>query len=170
MTQFFTYRDAPFQNFLYKERWKPSADQIAIIKIDDNTLNDLQARSDRSMLTIGKKTYIELVKKLESVGVKGIAFDIIFQNTDPDEDLFASVLEHYRNTVIGVGSRCIPSDFPVAKLPKSSKTYVSCDGRYEGSELQQMFDASGGYIFPECIQDESGSTYTCDSFPRSVYT
>ena len=70
ITQFFTYRDAPFQNVLYTHHWKPSTRDIAIIKIDDNSLNELQANSDRRMLTLPKKVYIDLINKLESVGVK----------------------------------------------------------------------------------------------------
>lgn len=52
VTQFFVYRDAPFQNFLYRHEWKPSTDKIVIIKIDDNSLNQMQANSDRRMLII----------------------------------------------------------------------------------------------------------------------
>ena len=52
-THLVTYRDAPFQNFLYTFDWKSSKD-IVIIKIDDNSLNELQANSDRKMLTISK--------------------------------------------------------------------------------------------------------------------
>ncbi len=67
ITQFFVYRDAPFQNFFYEHTWKPSTDQIAIIKIDDNSLNTLQATSNQKVITIPKKTYRELIEKLKSV-------------------------------------------------------------------------------------------------------
>lgn len=111
VTQFFVYRDAPFQNFIYRHEWKPSTDQIAIIAIDDNSLNALQATSQdtNNMLTIPKKVYIDLIEKLESVGVKGIAFDIIFQNRDPDEQVFADILQKHDNIVIGTTARCIPN-------------------------------------------------------------
>lgn len=55
VTQFFVYRDAPFQNFIYRHEWQPSTDKIAIIKIDDNSLNEYQSKSvDNQMLTISK--------------------------------------------------------------------------------------------------------------------
>jgi adenylate cyclase len=52
------------------------------------------------MLTIPKRRYIELVHLLEAAWVKGIAFDIIFQNADPDEAEFAEVMRKYGNVVI----------------------------------------------------------------------
>ncbi len=81
-THLITYRDAPFQNLLYRYDWKPSKD-IVIIKIDDKSLNTLQAQSNQKSLIIPKALYGELIKKLQSVGVKGIAFDIVFSNRDP---------------------------------------------------------------------------------------
>lgn len=91
ITHFFVYRETAFQNFIYKYHWTPSKD-IAIIKIDDGSLNALQATGNLKMLTIPKSKYIQLVQMLESVGVKGIAFDIVFQNADPDEQKFAKIL------------------------------------------------------------------------------
>lgn len=171
ITQFFTYRDAPFQNLIYKHEWKPSTDKIAIIKIDDNSLNALQANSDRKMLTISKKTYIELIEKLESVGVKGIAFDIIFQNKDPDEQLFADTLKKYGNIVIGTTSRCIPetnSDFVI------SEPHITCDGSIKDSEIRTLIQESEWkewkYQLPLCYKDNDSWIYTCDGFPRSIYT
>ena len=70
ITQFFTYRDAPFQNFLYTHHWKPSTRDIAIIKIDDISLNALQAQSDQKVLTLPKAEYMKLIKSLQSVGVR----------------------------------------------------------------------------------------------------
>jgi adenylate cyclase len=73
-----------------------------IIKIDEKTLNSLQSRSDQKMLTIPKSMYTILVEKLESAWVKGVAFDIIFQNTDKDEVLFADTMAKYPNIVIAM--------------------------------------------------------------------
>jgi adenylate cyclase len=82
-----------------------------IVKIDEKTLNSLQSRSDQKMLTIPKSMYTILVEKLESAWVKGIAFDIIFQNTDKDEVLFADTMAKYPNIVISMmrytGGECI---------------------------------------------------------------
>ena len=101
ITHFFIYRDAYPQNSLYKYDFTPSKD-IAIVKIDDASLNTLQAKSDQKMLTIPKSVYIDLIEKLESVGVKGIAFDIVFQNKDPDEEKFALAMQKYGNIVIAL--------------------------------------------------------------------
>lgn len=68
-THLVTYRDAPFQNLLYTYDWKPSKD-IVIIKIDEKSLNALQAQSNQKNLAIPKTTYVELIQKLHSVGVK----------------------------------------------------------------------------------------------------
>lgn len=32
--------------------------------------------------------------------MKGIAFDIVFQNRDPSEEAFAKIMERYKNIVI----------------------------------------------------------------------
>lgn len=76
---------------------------ISIIKIDNESLNKLQAQSNNRFLSIPKKDYITLVERLERAGVKGIAFDIVFQNRDPDEDQFVKTLAKYPNIVIGAG-------------------------------------------------------------------
>lgn len=52
------------------------------------------------MLRIPKSVYTAVVERLESVGVKGIAFDIVFQNADPGEELFAKTLSKYPNIVL----------------------------------------------------------------------
>ena len=53
------------------------------------------------MLTIPKSRYSELVEKLEIAGVRGIAFDIVFQNPDNEEKSFANLLGKYKNIIIG---------------------------------------------------------------------
>lgn len=121
ITHFFVYRETAFQNFIYKYHWTPSKD-IAIIKIDDGSLNALQATGNLKMLTIPKSKYIQLVQMLESVGVKGIAFDIVFQNADPDEQKFAKILWNYKNIVLAA-SREVGSCFQ--DVGGTTKT---CDG------------------------------------------
>lgn len=75
-----------------------------IIKIDERTLNELQNNSnDLKNLGFTKKTYTDIVTNLENVGVRGIAFDIIFQNPDSNhEQDFADTMAKYDNIVIGV--------------------------------------------------------------------
>lgn len=99
ITHFFVYRETGVQSKLYIYDFKPSKD-IAIIAIDDASLNALQAKSDQKMLTIPKSVYTDLIERLEGVGVKGIAFDIVFQNKDPDEEKFAETMKKYTNVVI----------------------------------------------------------------------
>lgn len=66
-THFFVYRENIIPlNWLYKYEFKPSND-IAIIKIDDTTLNTLQSKSDLKYLSIPKSIYGDLITKLESV-------------------------------------------------------------------------------------------------------
>ncbi len=90
----------PFVSLWLKYDFRPSSD-IVLIKIDDASLNYIQAKSGgERMLTIPKSYYIDLIESLESVGAKGIAFDIIFQNRDPDEERFAQTLQKYDNIVI----------------------------------------------------------------------
>jgi class 3 adenylate cyclase len=99
---FFVYRTTGgvWQDHIYQHHLTPSSD-IAIIAIDEHTINTLQATGDQKMLTIPKSTYSELVEKLEWAGVKGIAFDIVFQNSDENDKKFAKVLEQYNNIIIG---------------------------------------------------------------------
>jgi CHASE2 domain len=111
ITHFFVYREgSPLLDRLYRYRFTPSRD-IAIIKIDDVSLNTLQAKSDLKTLTIEKSTYTTLIEKLEYIGVKGIAFDIVFQNKDPGEKVFADTLTKYPNiviaTTVGDTTECI---------------------------------------------------------------
>ena len=63
---FFVYRTTGgiWQDYFYTHDLRPSSD-IAIIAIDERTINALQANSDQKMLTIPKSTYTDLVEKLE---------------------------------------------------------------------------------------------------------
>lgn len=51
--------------------------------------------------------------------MKGIAFDIVFQNTDPDEALFAETLKKYKNVVIA------------SSYTRSTTCQKDTNGRYE---------------------------------------
>lgn len=135
ITHFFVYRETGMQSALYTYDFKPSKD-IAIIKIDDASLNTLQAKTDQKMLTIPKSIYIDLIEKLESVGVKGIAFDIVFQNKDPDEERFAETMKKYGNIVIA-------TTLEEGKCEKDQDTnYETC----EGKPRSVYQDISHGYI------------------------
>lgn len=102
MNGFFVYRTTGdvWQDMFHKHTPTPSSD-IIIIKIDEPSLNELQAKNNLTMLGIPKSIYTTLIQKLENVNVRGIAFDILFQNADADERLFAEMLTKYPNIVIG---------------------------------------------------------------------
>ncbi len=132
LTHFFVYRDnITLLNWLYMYTFKASVKDIVIIKIDDTTLNSLQASSDLKMLRIPKSIYRNLIENLESVWVKGIAFDIVFQNADTErvqgastteEEEFAKTLIKYPNIVISTtesgDGKCFQDN---------TGAYVTCD-------------------------------------------
>ncbi len=105
VTHFFVYQEGnPWLDKLYKYHFTPS-DEIAIITIDDVTLNMFQNKNQASkdnlkMLTIGKEVYIDLIEDLNLYWVKGIAFDIVFQNGDEKEKEFAETIARNKNVVI----------------------------------------------------------------------
>ena len=185
ITHFFVYRDnISIFNFLYKYNFNPWVKDIAIIKIDDDTLNYLQSRkkeesyrSDQKMLNISKADYIELINVLESVGVKWIAFDIIFQNKDPYEELFADTIKKYDNIVIWTTTDiCTPSNIPEETIDffKKNRSDFSiqafCDTDYNTSFIKKQY-THGEYKmdFPECFADSWGKYLNCTWTPRSIY-
>jgi len=99
-THLLIYRDAPIQNMIYSYHWKPSIDKIVMVKIDDISLNTLQSQSNQKILNIPKEKYINLIQKLNQVGVRWIAFDIVFANKDPQEQDFANTMKDAKNVVI----------------------------------------------------------------------
>jgi class 3 adenylate cyclase/CHASE2 domain-containing sensor protein len=125
ITHFFVYREGnPLLDKLYKYKFTPSHD-IVIVKIDNDSLNQLQANTNIKTVNIPKSVYTSMVEKLSSVAVKGIAFDIVFQNIDPDEEVFARTMENASNVVIArtnqVG-KCIfdPSGYETCEwIPRS---------------------------------------------------
>ncbi len=104
MNGFFIYRtgNGVWQDYFHKHTLRPSADDIVIINIDERSLNALQSNNNNlKNLSITKDTYADLITGLESAWVKGIAFDIVFQNADPEyEQNFADTLKKYDNIVI----------------------------------------------------------------------
>lgn len=63
---FFVYRTGHgiWQDYLHRHALVPSQD-IVIIKIDEKSLNELQAKNTLKNLTIPKSTYAILTQKLE---------------------------------------------------------------------------------------------------------
>lgn len=109
-----------WQDYIYSHKQKPS-DDIVIVTIDDQTIDAFQAQSNLRMLSLPKSAYSTLVERLESFGVKGIGFDIIFQNSDPDERVFADTLRKYSNIVLATGY----TEEPVCTFDDGAKAY-SC--------------------------------------------
>jgi CHASE2 domain-containing sensor protein len=54
-----------WQDYFYRHTLAPSED-IVIIKIDEKTLNELQAKNTLKTLSIPKSTYATLIEKLQS--------------------------------------------------------------------------------------------------------
>lgn len=124
---FFIYRSGTgiWQDTIYEHTLRAS-DDIVIINIDERTLNELQANGDLKMLTIPKKIYSDLVEKLESARVKGIGFDIIFQNSDPDQNEFARTMKKYKNIVIGASYQSAGEDTKKACSYSESSGLTTC--------------------------------------------
>ena len=111
--------------------------------------------------------------------MKGIAFDIIFQNKDPDEERFAEVLKNSKNSVIASTlDICTPYNTPAKVLDElrnlrpDSKIVAYCDNiDYFGSILEQKYKEKNLIKFhpAECSTDEDGKYKTCEGIPRSVY-
>jgi CHASE2 domain-containing sensor protein len=55
-----------WQDYFYRHTVTPSTDDIVIIKIDEKTLNELQAKNTLKTLSIPKGTYATLIEKLQS--------------------------------------------------------------------------------------------------------
>lgn len=64
------------------------------------------------MLSIPKSVYANLTDILTRFGAKGIAYDIVFQNADDEEQSFIDALKRHPNTVIATtqpdGVVCLP--------------------------------------------------------------
>lgn len=99
--EIFIYRTGnnAWQDTIYKHSLAPSND-IAIIRIDDTTLNKFRAKADTKEIGIPKSAYIELIDLLRSWWVKGIAFDILLQNADTDEGKLAKKMQEKNDIVI----------------------------------------------------------------------
>lgn len=70
--------------FLYRDNYDTSSNQIVIIKIDPESLNELQ-KTDFRVLSLSKTVYVRLIEKLETLGARAIGLDVIFANHAADE-------------------------------------------------------------------------------------
>jgi class 3 adenylate cyclase/CHASE2 domain-containing sensor protein len=129
---FFIYRTGSnqWQDNLYKHTIIPEND-IAVIKIDNESLDALQAKWNLKMLTIPKSNYIALIEKLEAAWVKWIAFDIIFENADKDEVLFEKTLSKYDNIVIASENKASICSDKLNEFIKKTYFLIQVDSRKE---------------------------------------
>lgn len=88
-----------WQDNIYTHSLAPSSD-IVLVTIDDDSINTLQTQHNGKMLTIPKSVYTRVVDILTELGVKGIAFDIVFQNPDETEDEFVEAMKRHGNVVL----------------------------------------------------------------------
>lgn len=86
--------------FLYRDNYSPSSNQIAVVKIDPESLDELE-KTDFRVLSLSKTVYSHLIEHLEVMGVRAIGLDIIFANRGADEDVLKKTLDKYKNVVIG---------------------------------------------------------------------
>ena len=85
--------------FLYKVfRGEPSG-KVAIVKIDNASLDELE-KTDLRVLNFSKTTFVNLISKLRDDGASAIGIDVIFANRSPDEAALAKSLEYRRDVVI----------------------------------------------------------------------
>lgn len=85
--------------FLYKVfRGEPSG-KIAIVKIDNASLDELE-KTDLRVLNFSKTAFVNLIGKLRDDGALAIGIDVIFANRSPDEGALAKALESRRDVVI----------------------------------------------------------------------
>lgn len=54
------------------------------------------------MLNIEKNIYTKVLEILQNAGAKAVGFDIVFQNPDKNENIFAQKLQDFKNAVIAV--------------------------------------------------------------------
>jgi class 3 adenylate cyclase len=153
VTHFFIYQEwNVWLDRLYKYSFKPS-DEIAIITIDDATLNTLQKRNQTSndnlkMLTISKAVYIDLIERLQSVWVKGIAFDIVFQNSDIEEEKFAKLMQESGNIVIAT---TLEKDY--GYIESNRLEWTQCSDCYSGIPRSVYKDVIWWHVNVESILD-----------------
>lgn len=136
-----------WQDKIYKHTFTPSKN-IVVVTIDEKTMNYYNSKavssSDYSMLTIPKSDYIQFMNNLKVTGAKGVAFDIIFQNRDKDENGFVSALLENGNAVIAT------------TLPRWNTNSLST-----GNAVNSL---------TSCTTDQdSENIITCNGTPRSVY-
>ncbi len=86
--------------------------------------------------------------------MKGIAFDILFQNADPDEAEFAGVMKRYGNIVIA------------ASVGEADKQYLECsdDGTCDGYPRPVYQGVPWGHI--DLAQDGLTRTWSLPIDPR----
>ncbi|MDQ1343568.1 MAG: Guanylate cyclase protein [Patescibacteria group bacterium] len=102
--------------FLYKTLRGEPSNKIAIVKIDNSSLDELE-KTDLRVLNLSKTVFANLIEKLQSEGASAIGMDVIFANRSADQDTLAKALEKWKNVVIAAkvgaksdGERVLPLD------------------------------------------------------------
>lgn len=85
--------------FLYKVLRGAPSDKIAIVKIDNTSLDELE-KTDLRVLSHSKTVFSNLIERLESEGASAIGLDVIFANRSADQEVLAKTLEKRKNVVI----------------------------------------------------------------------
>lgn len=85
--------------FLYKVLRGEPSEKVAIVKIDNASLDEL-GKTDFRVLNFTKTTMADLVRKLRADGASAIGIDVIFANRSPDEGELSKALSERDDVVI----------------------------------------------------------------------
>lgn len=126
-THFFIYKDAVLQNSVYQFHFTPSSN-IAIVRIDTDSINAIQAKGNQKFLSIPKYEYVKLIERLQKAGATAIGFDIIFENRDSNEELFKDKLESGNIVIAAESNDSKSSNCITDEAIGTNKIYTNCSG------------------------------------------
>ncbi|MCT4616922.1 MAG: adenylate/guanylate cyclase domain-containing protein [Candidatus Gracilibacteria bacterium] len=135
-------------NFLYNNNnnYELAKDKLAILKIDDKTLDELQ-KSDINNLTFPKKLYAEIIENLvENYGVSAIGIDVILANRSSllDELKLYNTLKKYSDYVV-LASRGESDVLPVCKY--NIATHGAANFNIGGKEVDESIRIRKAQVF-----------------------
>ncbi len=92
--------------FLYKVLRGDPTGKVAIVKIDNQSLDSLE-KTDLRVLSLSKTVFAKMLDALYADGAKAVGIDVIFANRSADENALAEAFLKYPQTVIGakIGAR-----------------------------------------------------------------
>ncbi len=124
--------------FLYKVlRGEPSG-KVAVVKIDNESLDRLE-KTDLRVLNLTKSVFADLIEKLNAQGAAAIGIDVIFANRSSDESVLAAALAKHSNVVIGAKIGLSESSERVLPLETySGSTWGAVDVVFEKNVVSKI--------------------------------